>query len=139
VEEVLEVARRLDMLDVIEQFPEGLNTEVGEKGASLSVGQRQLVCFARAMLADPRLLILDEATSSVDVITEARIDKALEVLLRGRTSLVVAHRLSTIRRADQILVMAEGRIVERGTHTELLSRSGAYADIHNEFLAKSDG
>ncbi len=111
-DEVLEAVRALDCLDLFEALPQGLQTQVGERGTSLSLGQRQLVCFARAMLADPRILILDEATSSVDTITEARVQAALAVLLQGRTSFVVAHRLSTIRNADQVLVLDDGRLIE---------------------------
>ncbi|HWB13183.1 MAG TPA: ABC transporter ATP-binding protein [Pirellulales bacterium] len=112
-EDVLSAVRTLDCLDLLEALPYGLETQVGERGTSLSLGQRQLVCFARAMLADPRILILDEATSSVDTVTEARVQAALAALLQGRTSFVVAHRLSTIRDADQVLVLADGQIVER--------------------------
>ncbi len=133
-EEVFEAARRLDCLDLLESLPEGLYTSVGEAGGSLSLGQRQLVCFTRAMLADPRILILDEATSSVDTMTEARIQAALEVLLKGRTSFVVAHRLSTIRHADQVLVLDHGRLIERGTHIELLATGGVYANLYREFI-----
>jgi ATP-binding cassette subfamily B protein len=98
------------------------------------VGQRQLVCFARALLADPRLLLLDEATGSIDALTEARIQRALVALLRGRTSFVVAHRLSTIRHADLVLVLDQGRIIERGTHGELLSLRGHYAALYRQFV-----
>jgi len=118
-----------------EQLPDGLATEVGERGGGLSLGQRQLVCFARAWLADPRLVILDEATSAIDSLTEARLQEALVRLLRGRTSLVVAHRLSTIRAADLILVLDRGVVVERGTHDELLARGGAYARLHAQFAS----
>jgi ATP-binding cassette subfamily B protein len=130
---VAEAVRRLDCLDLLESLPLGLETQVGERGASLSLGQRQLVCFARAMLADPRILILDEATSSVDTLTELRIQRALAKLLTGRTSFVVAHRLSTIRSADQIVVLENGHIVQRGTHADLLAQGGEYAHLVEQF------
>jgi ATP-binding cassette subfamily B protein len=111
---------------------------VGEGGTGLSVGQRQIVCFVRALLAAPRVLLLDEATSSVDPMTEARIQEALRRLLAGRTSFVVAHRLSTIRYADQVLVLDHGRIVERGSHTELLRHGGRYASLYRQFVSAAD-
>lgn len=132
-----EVRAALDQLgcrDLFEALRQGLDTPVGERGGQLSLGQRQLVCFARALLADPRILILDEATSAVDTLTEARIQCALEKLLSGRTSFVVAHRLSTIRGADQVLVLEHGRIVERGTHDTLASTPGPYAALCREFF-----
>jgi ATP-binding cassette subfamily B protein len=132
--EVRDTARRLDCLDLFEALPRGLATEVGERGAGLSLGQRQLICFARALLADPRLMILDEATSSIDALTEARLQRALVELLRGRTSFVVAHRLSTIRHADLVLVLDQGRIIERGTHASLLARGGSYAALYRQFV-----
>ncbi|MEM6856032.1 MAG: ATP-binding cassette domain-containing protein, partial [Planctomycetota bacterium] len=137
-DEVIDAARRLDCLDLLEALPEGLLTEVGEKGGNLSLGQRQLVCFARAMLADPRILILDEATSSVDTMTEARIQKALEVLLEGRTSFVVAHRLSTIRHASAVLVLDHGKIVEEGPHNKLLAQGGVYANLYRQFISATE-
>jgi ATP-binding cassette subfamily B protein len=136
-EEVTEVVRQLDFLDLIGALPSGFATQVGERGAGLSLGQRQLICFARAMLAQPRILILDEATSSVDAMREARIQKALEKLLKGRTSFVVAHRLSTIRGADLVLVLDHGEIIERGTHTQLLAAGGTYAGLHDQFVSMS--
>ena len=132
--EVRAAAQQLDCLDLLEALPQGLHTEGGERGAGLSVGQRQLVCFTRALLADPRLVILDEATSSIDALTEARLQKALVTLLRGRTSFVVAHRLSTIRHADLVLVLDQGRVIERGTHTELLAGGGHYAALYRQFV-----
>jgi ATP-binding cassette subfamily B protein len=132
-EELRDVCRKLNCLDLIEALPRGFETEVGERGNHLSLGQRQMVCFARALLANPRLLILDEATSSIDAKTERRLQIALSILLRGRTSFVVAHRLSTIRNADLVLMLDHGRIIERGTHDELVEKQGAYAGLFDRF------
>lgn len=137
--EVREAARRLDCLDVFDALPNGLQTRVGEQGAGISLGERQLICFARAMLVNPRILLLDEATSAVDALTEARLQAALERLLVGRTSFVIAHRLSTVRNADRILVLDRGRLVEDGTHRDLVRRDGLYARLYREFmLAQSE-
>jgi ATP-binding cassette subfamily B protein len=133
-EEVVDAVRKLDCLDAFESLPDGFQTAIGERGSGISLGQRQLICFARAMLANPRILLLDEATSSIDTLTEVRIQHALALLLKGRTSFVVAHRLSTIRHADKLLVMDKGRIVERGTHTELLATGGTYAALYRQFV-----
>jgi ATP-binding cassette subfamily B protein len=133
-EDVRATLQALDCLDLVEALPQGLGTQVGEKSAALSLGQRQLICFARALLADPRIVVLDEATSAIDSVTEARLQRALEILLRGRTAFVVAHRLSTIRKAGLVLVMDQGRIVERGTHASLLAEGGVYARLHEEFI-----
>lgn len=129
-QEVEEAAKAANAHEFIQRMPKGYQTEIGERGGTLSQGQRQLLGIARAILADPRILILDEATSSIDTRSEVLIQKALKTLLRGRTSFVIAHRLSTIRDADQVLVMQQGRIVERGTHTELLEQAGLYADLY---------
>ena len=132
--DVRESLVRLGCADMFDSLPQGLHTVVGERGGGISTGQRQLVCFARALLADPRLLILDEATSAIDALTEARLQQALLTLLAGRTSFVVAHRLSTIRHADLVLVLDRGRVVERGTHAELLSLKKHYAALHDRFI-----
>jgi ATP-binding cassette subfamily B protein len=129
-QEVTEAAQLSHADDFIQRLPNGYNTVLGEHGAGLSQGQRQLLSIARAALANPRILILDEATSSVDTRTERLIQHALEKLLEGRTSFVVAHRLSTIRNADQVLVIDDGQIVERGTHASLLEAKGAYYNLY---------
>jgi subfamily B ATP-binding cassette protein MsbA len=129
-DEIRESARRAHVLEFTDRFPDGLDTVIGERGVKLSGGQRQRVTIARAILANPRILILDEATSSLDTESEALIQDSLKDLLRGRTTLVIAHRLSTIRRADLILVVEDGRIVERGRHDQLMAREGRYHQLY---------
>lgn len=130
-EEIIAASKAVNLHDFIESLPFGYDTEVHERGSTLSQGQRQLLSFARALLADPRILILDEATSSVDTTTEKLIQNALEVLMRGRTSFVIAHRLSTIKSATQIIVLKDGMIIERGTHAELLQQEGYYYNLYS--------
>jgi ATP-binding cassette subfamily B multidrug efflux pump len=129
-DEVIAAAKLARADGFISTLPEGYQTILGERGSGLSQGQRQLIAIARAALADPRLLILDEATSSVDTRTERLIQQALDQLLKGRTSFVIAHRLSTIRNADQVYVILDGKVVERGTHAELLAAKGFYYDLY---------
>lgn len=135
-DEVIAAARALGTHDALAALPEGYDTAVGERGASVSIGQRQLICFTRAFLADPRVFILDEATSAVDTATEATIQRSLERLLAGRTTFVVAHRLSTIMNADEIFVVDAGRIVERGRHRDLVAAGGKYAQLYERFQSE---
>ena len=130
-EEVEEAARAAHIHHFIQALPGGYDMELNEEGSNVSAGQKQLITIARAILADNRVLILDEATSSVDTRTEELIQKAMDNLMKGRTSFVIAHRLSTIRNADMILVMDHGDIVEQGTHEELLAKRGFYAELYN--------
>jgi ATP-binding cassette subfamily B protein len=137
-DDVIAAARRLGTHDSIMSLKDGYNTEVGERGSNMSLGQRQLICFTRAYVADPRIFMLDEATSAVDTATELLVQRSLETLLQGRTTFVVAHRLSTIMKANQILVIDKGHIVERGTHRELIKLGGRYAHLYNEFVKHAE-
>lgn len=130
-EEVIEAAKAAHAHHFIQTLPGGYQMELNEDASNVSQGQKQLLTIARAILADNKIMILDEATSSVDTRTEVRIQKAMDNLMEGRTSFIIAHRLSTIRNADLILVMKDGDIVEQGTHEELLARNGFYADLYN--------
>ena len=130
-EEVINAAKAVNAHEFIMKLENGYDTEVNERGSRLSLGQRQLVSFARALLANPRILILDEATSNIDTQTEMLVQKGIEKLIKGRTSFVIAHRLSTIRDCDKILVISDGEIIEAGTHDELLRNKGMYYDLYS--------
>src|SRR5207302_8561406 len=136
-EEVVAAAKVANAHGFIQRLPRAYQTAVLERAANLSLGQRQLIAIARAVLADPRVLILDEATSNIDSQTELLVQHALHKLLAGRTSLVIAHRLSTIRAADEVLVLDDGHIVERGNHQELLRRRGYYFDLYQQQFAET--
>ena len=136
-EECIAAAKLAGAHDFITRLPQGYDTPLSGNGASLSQGQRQLLAIARAAVADPPVMILDEATSSVDTRTEIQIQKAMNNLMKGRTSFVIAHRLSTIRDADVILVMKDGDIAEQGTHEELLAKGGFYAQLYNSQFEKT--
>ncbi len=132
-EEIEAAAEAVGADRFIAELEDGYETQLGERGTRLSLGQRQLIAFARALLADPRILILDEATSSVDIGTERQIELALRKLLAGRTAFVIAHRLSTIRDADLIVVLEHGRVVEQGTHQALIARRGLYTSLYGDW------
>ena len=134
-EEVITAAKQAHAHSFIKRLPNGYHTVIGESGGELSQGQKQLLCIARVMLCLPPMLFLDEATSSIDTRTEIRIQKAFDTMMKGRTSFIVAHRLSTIQEADLILVMRDGHIVEQGTHEQLLEKRGFYEQLYNSQFA----
>ena len=135
---MIQAAKAAHVHRFIQTLPGGYNMELNEEASNVSQGQKQLLTIARAILADPKILILDEATSSVDTRTEEMIQKAMDNLMKGRTSFVIAHRLSTIRDADLILVMKDGDIIEQGNHEELLARGGFYADLYTSQFEQSE-
>ena len=138
-EEVIAAAKAAYAHSFIRRMPNGYNTEISEGGGNLSQGQKQLLCIARAMLTNPPILILDEATSSIDTLTEIRVQKAFAQITKGRTSFVVAHRLSTIKESDVILVMKDGDVIEQGKHDELLAQNGFYTKLYNsQFAAQNN-
>jgi putative ABC transport system ATP-binding protein len=135
--EIVEAFAELGLRDWLATLPRGIDTPVGERGESLSVGERQLVAVARAYIADPDLLVLDEATSAVDPATEVRLQRALDSLTRGRTTVAIAHRLSTAEAADEVIVIDGGRVVQRGRHSDLVSRPGVYAGLHASWMSQT--
>ena len=135
LEEIQEAAKKAHADSFIRRMPQGYDTQVGEGGGSLSQGQKQLLCIARVMLCLPPMLILDEATSSIDTRTEMKVQNAFQTMMDGRTSFIVAHRLSTIQNADVILVMRDGQIIEQGTHQELLAKKGFYEQLYQSQFA----
>ena len=136
-EEIVAAAKKAYAHSFILRMPNGYDTEIEENGGNLSAGQKQLLCIARVMLNLPPILILDEATSSIDTLTEIRIQKAFDEMMKGRTSFVVAHRLSTIRDADEILVMRDGHIIEQGNHEQLLAKNGFYSRLYHAQFERS--
>ncbi|MEA3377556.1 MAG: ATP-binding cassette domain-containing protein [Chloroflexota bacterium] len=133
-EQVRQAARSISGGDWLADLPDGLQTDVGERGASLSMGQRQLVALARVLLKNPAIFVLDEATASVDPFTEIQIQEGLEAIMSDRTAIVIAHRLSTVRHADRILVMDRGRVIEEGTHDQLMAQGGHYGQLYNTYF-----
>jgi len=137
-EEIHEAIDKVGLTDVVDRMPNGLDTVVHERGQTLSSGERQLLALARAFLAHPRVLVLDEATSNLDLQSETKIENALDVLLENRTAILIAHRLSTAMRADRIVVVDEGRVIEVGSHDELVARGGRYAEMYATWVRQSD-
>jgi ATP-binding cassette subfamily B protein len=137
-EEIFEAVRTVGLGDVVDRMPGGLDTVVHERGQTLSSGERQLIALARAFLAHPRVLVLDEATSNLDLQSETKIEAALDALLEDRTAILIAHRLSTAMRADRIAVVDQGRIIEVGSHAELVASGGRYAEMYATWVRQSD-
>jgi ATP-binding cassette subfamily B protein len=138
-EEVWEAVRAVGLVEVVERMAQGINTEVHERGQSLSSGERQLIALARAFMARPRVLVLDEATSNLDLQSETKIEAALDVLLQGRSAILIAHRLSTAMRADRIVVIDDGHVVESGSHDELVRLGGHYAEMYQTWTSHTEG
>ena len=134
-EEIIEAAKAVHAHSFIKRLPDGYDTVINEEGSGLSQGQKQLISIARIMLKDPPMLILDEATSSIDIRTEQRIQRAFEKIMKGKTSFIIAHRLSTIKNADVILVMKDGNVIEQGSHEQLLGQNGFYANLYSSQFA----
>jgi ATP-binding cassette subfamily B protein len=134
IEDVRAAAYQIGGGEWVADLPDGLETDVGERGARLSLGQRQLVALARVLLQNPSIFILDEATASIDPFTETQVQEGLDIVMQGRTSIIIAHRLSTVRTADRIIVLKQGRIIEEGTHDQLLTAGGHYAELYNTYF-----
>ncbi|MDD6799975.1 MAG: ATP-binding cassette domain-containing protein, partial [Firmicutes bacterium] len=138
IEEIIAAAKRCHAHNFIKRLPDGYETVIGDDSVSLSEGQKQLLCIARVMLVDPKVLILDEATSDIDTLTERYVKEAFDTMTRGRTSFIVAHRLSTIKDADLIIVMDNGHVAEQGTHRELIAKGAIYKNLYRSMLNESD-
>jgi len=138
-DEVREAIRTVGLMEVVERLPDEINTVVHERGQSLSSGERQLIALARAFVAQPRVLVLDEATSNLDLMSESKIERALDILLEGRTAILIAHRLTTAMKADRIVVIDEGGIIEMGSHDELVAAGGRYAEMYETWISHAEG
>ena len=132
-DEIIEALDASGLMPMVDSLPDGIDTVIHERGASLSAGERQLIAISRAFLSKPRVLVLDEATSNLDLQSESQVERALDAILDGRSAIIVAHRLATVMRADRIIVVDNGRIVESGSHNELLNKEGAYSEMHQQW------